>query len=215
MDQRRGRIRPHRIEAAGDGTSIIHDEEHGAFHIRTERLDPPRYAAFRWIGRGTRRVPEPDRVLGRGGAADGVTLRVVESGLENVPESEREAYLRDNTQGWETELAAARTRGRARGVRVIRGTAGRGLRRPRRPHPGSGCSRSWPRASGSAADLATLLDITRQAVEKQLGVLEEAGPWSTGAPGPAGRFAVRPRPWPTRRPGFGTGRAPGTAGWPW
>ena len=38
-----------------------------------------------------------------------MTLRVVESGLENVPESEREAYLRDNTQGWETELAAART----------------------------------------------------------------------------------------------------------
>ena len=38
-----------------------------------------------------------------------MTLRVVESGLENVPESERAEYLRDNTQGWETELAAART----------------------------------------------------------------------------------------------------------
>ena len=38
-----------------------------------------------------------------------MTLRVVESGLENVPESEREAYLRENIQGWETELAAART----------------------------------------------------------------------------------------------------------
>ena len=46
-----GTIRPHRIEDAGDATSIVHDEEHGAFRIRTERLDPPRYAAFRWLGR--------------------------------------------------------------------------------------------------------------------------------------------------------------------
>ena len=46
-----GTLRPHRIEDAGDGTSVVHDEEHGAFRIRTERLDPPRYAAFRWIGR--------------------------------------------------------------------------------------------------------------------------------------------------------------------
>jgi hypothetical protein len=53
-----------------------------------------------------------------GDVAD-VTLRVVESGLENVPEGEREAYLRDNTQGWETELAAARTAPSARRDRPV------------------------------------------------------------------------------------------------
>src|SRR6476469_5895400 len=107
-----GTIRPHRIEEVGDQTSIVHDEEHGAFRIRTERLDPPRYAAFRWLGRADEKgvgTLTEFWVEDAGDGTDGVTLRVVESGLENVRESEREAYLRDNTQGWETELAAART----------------------------------------------------------------------------------------------------------
>ena len=104
-----GTLRPHRIEDAGDRTSIVHDEEHGAFRIRTERLDPPRYAAFRWIGREDEKGAGTLTEFWVEDAADGVTLRVVESGLENVPESEREAYLRDNIRGWETELAAART----------------------------------------------------------------------------------------------------------
>ena len=104
-----GTLRPHRIEDAGDGTSVVHDEEHGAFRIRTERLDPPRYAAFRWIGREDEKGAGTLTEFWVEDAADGVTLRVVESGLENVPESERVEYLRDNTQGWETELAAART----------------------------------------------------------------------------------------------------------
>jgi uncharacterized protein YndB with AHSA1/START domain len=104
-----GTLRPHRIEDGGDGTSVVHDEEHGAFRIRTERLDPPRYAAFRWIGRENERGAGTLTEFWVEDGADGVTLRVVESGLENIPESEREAYLRDNVEGWETELAAART----------------------------------------------------------------------------------------------------------
>ena len=104
-----GTIRPHRIEDAGDGTSIVHDEEHGAFHIRTERLDPPRYAAFRWLGRADEKGAGTLTEFWVEEAAEGVTLRVIESGLENVPQSERSEYLRDNTQGWETELGAART----------------------------------------------------------------------------------------------------------
>jgi uncharacterized protein YndB with AHSA1/START domain len=104
-----GTIRPHRIEDAGDGTSIVHDEEHGAFHIRTERLDPPRYAAFRWLGRADEKGAGTLTEFWVEEAAEGVTLRVIESGLENVPESERAEYLRANTQGWETELGAART----------------------------------------------------------------------------------------------------------
>ena len=104
-----GTIRPHRIEDAGNGTSIVHDEEHGAFHIRTERLDPPRYAAFRWLGRADEKGAGTLTEFWVEEAAEGVTLRVIESGLENVPQSERSEYLRDNTKGWETELGAART----------------------------------------------------------------------------------------------------------
>jgi uncharacterized protein YndB with AHSA1/START domain len=103
-----GTVRPHRIDDNDDGTVTVHDETHGAWRIRVERLDEPKYAAFRWLGReddegaGTLTEFWLDEVDG------GVSLRVVESGLDTIPEAGREAYVRDNTQGWETELAAAR-----------------------------------------------------------------------------------------------------------
>ena len=103
-----GTVRPHRIDDNDDGTVTVHDETHGAWRIRVERLDEPKYAAFRWLGReddegaGTLTEFWLDEVDG------GVSLRVVESGLDTIPEARREAYLRDNTQGWETELTAAR-----------------------------------------------------------------------------------------------------------
>jgi len=104
-----GTLRPHRIVDAGDGVVVVHDQTHGAFRIRTERLDPPRYAAFRWLGREDEKGAGTLTEFWVEDADGGVTLRVVESGLENVPESEREAYLRDNAHGWETELTAAQT----------------------------------------------------------------------------------------------------------
>ena len=109
-----GSVRPHRIDHNGDGTVTVHDQTHGAWRIRIEQLDEPRYAAFRWLGRehqegaGTLTEFWLDEVEG------GVTLRVVESGLDNIPEERREAYLRENTQGWEQELAAARAAAQSR-----------------------------------------------------------------------------------------------------
>jgi Activator of Hsp90 ATPase homolog 1-like protein len=104
-----GTVRPHRIDDNEDGTVTVHDETHGGWRLRVERLDEPRYAAFRWIGReddtegaGTLTEFWLDEVEG------GVTLRVVESGLDTIPEERREAYLRENTHGWEAEMAAAR-----------------------------------------------------------------------------------------------------------
>ncbi len=109
-----GRITEHRIEHDGDVTTV-HDPVHGAFPIRTVQLDPPRYAAFRWLAAG-----------GRGRAVDdqstliefwvekqhegGVLLRVVESGLDalGATEEQRRRDLEEHTEGWERELAAAR-----------------------------------------------------------------------------------------------------------
>ena len=104
-----GTIRPHRIEDQGDGVVVVHDPTHGASRLRVERLDPPRYAAFRWLGREGEAGAGTLAEFWVEEAAAGVTLRVVESGLDTIPEDERATYLRENTSGWETELAAART----------------------------------------------------------------------------------------------------------
>lgn len=110
-----GQVVEHRIERDGD-TSTVHDPVHGAFTIRTERLDPPRHAAFRWL------TVRPDGRIDGGPSTlvefwiedrtpSGVVLRVVESGFGalEVSEQQRRLTIEDNTAGWETELAAART----------------------------------------------------------------------------------------------------------
>lgn len=109
-----GVIRAHRIERDGE-LHIVHDDEHGRFAIRVERLDPPRYAAFRWVA--DHRAPTP--VAGAAtlveffldDAPDGVVLRVIESGFADLTGNADHVArnVADNRRGWETELAAART----------------------------------------------------------------------------------------------------------
>lgn len=109
-----GTIVDHPTDDLGDGLSVVHVAEFGDFRIRTEKLDPPRYAAFRWLsGKGEtagqagstlvefRIEPRPDT---------GVSLRVTESGFSTLPisESERRRKVSENTEGWEEELAAAK-----------------------------------------------------------------------------------------------------------
>ena len=53
---------------------------------------------------------------------------------------------------------------------------------------------------GSAADMAALLEITRQAVEKQLRVLEEAGSSSACTSAGGCGSPSEPRRWQRRRP---------------
>ena len=106
-----GEVVEHRIERDGD-VDIVHDPVHGAFRFRTVDLDPPRYAAFRWLSD----QPGPDD--GEAGTLvefwvderpAGVTLRVVESGFASLggTDEDRRRRVAENTEGWETELAAA------------------------------------------------------------------------------------------------------------
>lgn len=107
-----GTIVAHRISDGDDGTVIVHDDTHGAFRLRVEKLDAPHYAAFRWIGREDQAAERGSGTLTEFWLEEttgGVVLRVVESGLDQIAVEQREAYLKDNTEGWETELAAART----------------------------------------------------------------------------------------------------------
>jgi hypothetical protein len=109
-----GRITEHHIERDGD-VATVHDPVHGAFPIRTVQLDPPRYAAFRWLATdGAGRTVEAQSTLIEFWVEEqregGVLLRVVESGLDalDITEEQRRRDLADHTEGWELELAAAR-----------------------------------------------------------------------------------------------------------
>jgi uncharacterized protein YndB with AHSA1/START domain len=110
-----GEIRPHRIERVDDDLVVVHDEKHGAFPIRTVALDPPRYAAFRWeAGHGSPEgAPSGATTLIEFWLverAGGVTLRVVESGFATFGDDEaaRRVAFEENSEGWATELEAAR-----------------------------------------------------------------------------------------------------------
>jgi uncharacterized protein YndB with AHSA1/START domain len=109
-----GTLVDHRIEDLGEGTHLIHDPEHGEFRIITVELNPPRYAAFRWQPTG----PDDPATLTEFWIDDrsdgGVSLRVVESGFDDLPADKLHAFVKDNSQGWEFELAVARTAAEAR-----------------------------------------------------------------------------------------------------
>lgn len=104
-----GKIIEHEIDDLGGGTSVVHDPKHGPFTITTVTLDAPRYAAFRWHPT----APDDPSTLTEfwieARPEGGVSLRVVESDFEMVQGDKRHAFIRENTEGWETELGAART----------------------------------------------------------------------------------------------------------
>lgn len=104
-------IREHRIERSDD-VAIVHDPVHGAFAFRTVTLEPPKYAAFRWVA-------DPEQVDGPSTlvefwidetGSESVVLRVVESGFASLPgdAAERRRKFDDNTEGWISELDVAR-----------------------------------------------------------------------------------------------------------
>lgn len=105
-----GRVVDHRTEEVGDGVHLVHDPTHGEFRVRVEKLEPPFHAVFSWLGREDEEqstqvefwIEERPR---------GVMLKVVESGFEKLglAESELRRHVAERTEGWETELAAARS----------------------------------------------------------------------------------------------------------
>jgi hypothetical protein len=103
------------VATDGDISTVSHPE-YGEFRIRTVAQEPPRYAAYRWLGGepANEGLDVPGtlvefRVEGRAGG--GVTLRVVESGFSGLPgtEEDRRKNHEDNSSGWELELEAARS----------------------------------------------------------------------------------------------------------
>jgi hypothetical protein len=100
-------IADHRITPDGD-TDIVHDPVHGAFRIRTEKLEPHGYAAFRWFGGDGKSSTLVEFWIEERGAG-GVTLRVAESGFTSLEASEeaRRPYVEEGAIGWEMVLSLA------------------------------------------------------------------------------------------------------------
>lgn len=102
-----GAVIDHTIDREGD-VDVVRDPVHGDSRFRTEKLDPHRYAAFRWLDADSDASTLVEfRVDERPG---GVRLTVVESGFATLggTEADRRRRLEENTEGWRIELAAAR-----------------------------------------------------------------------------------------------------------
>lgn len=83
----------------------------GRFPVEVVDMRPQTYAAFRWASQS----PGADLTPGNttlveffvAEAGDAITVTVVESGFAalDVPDEVRQSAIRDNTGGWESELA--------------------------------------------------------------------------------------------------------------
>jgi uncharacterized protein YndB with AHSA1/START domain len=95
------------------GVTVVTHPQHGEFRLLTMAADRPSYVAFRWLHAATDDRPQRStlvefRIVPR---STGVTLSVVESGFATLS-PDRAVWLADrsgNVDGWDTELAAART----------------------------------------------------------------------------------------------------------
>lgn len=88
-------------------------KEHGEFHAVIEALEPPRRFAWRWaLAAGAAPVDgnstQVEMTLAPEGA--GTRLRVVERGFDDLdlPESEQAQHVKDNVEGWQGGLTAAK-----------------------------------------------------------------------------------------------------------
>ncbi|MEU0797881.1 SRPBCC domain-containing protein [Amycolatopsis sp. NPDC005961] len=95
---------------------VVRHSEHGEFPLRVEKVDPPRYLAYRWVSAFPGEELREDNstlvefTLTPDG--DGTRLRVVESGFAALPTSDenRANVVKDHTAGWEQCLPALAAR---------------------------------------------------------------------------------------------------------
>ncbi len=101
-----------RGKQATEGESLVaRHSEHGEFPMRVEKVDAPRYLAYRWNNafRGEQLREENSTLVEftLTAEAGGTRLRVVESGFAALPtpEENRENIIKDHIGGWEHCLA--------------------------------------------------------------------------------------------------------------
>lgn len=110
-----GTVRAHtfRPDPERADVTIVTDPEYGDFAIETVESHEPESIVFRWRGGSVDegRVVVNTRIeFTLRAVEDGTVLRVVESGWAAVdPTEEVAGEYRENTQGWESELQAAKS----------------------------------------------------------------------------------------------------------
>lgn len=97
-------------EAKAGETVVIDTPRYGRFPVQVERLDPPRYAAYRWASGAPGAAPtEPSSTLVEFTLVErdgGVLPRLKESGFARVAGGQ--AFRDDNLAGWTMQLARLR-----------------------------------------------------------------------------------------------------------
>lgn len=111
---------PTQVEGEIDRTpghvTVRESAKWGRFPVEVVRLDPQTYAAFRWASQfpGEELAPGKTTLVEFfvNPIADGVTVRVVESGFVTLDATEavRTSGIEDNTEGWREELGALKAR---------------------------------------------------------------------------------------------------------
>jgi len=102
------------LDAAEGETVVIETNRFGTFPVKVERLDPPRYAAYRWASGYPGAYPDETNStlvefwLAEDG--DGVTVRLRESGFASLVGAAdfRRQQRDDNVEGWAMQLDALR-----------------------------------------------------------------------------------------------------------
>jgi len=97
------------VEAREGETVVIDTTAHGRFPIRVERLEAPRYAAYRSSGSPGEDPTATNSTLVEFTLIeqeDGVVVRLRESGFVNLPDTQasRDAQRDDNIAGWTQQL---------------------------------------------------------------------------------------------------------------
>lgn len=102
---------------AKEGQSMVaRNSEHGDFPVRVEKVEPPRYLAYRWAsafpGEDLREDNSTLVEFTLTAEGDKTRLRVVESGFAALAGSDelRRRAVQDNTGGWPLELDALKAR---------------------------------------------------------------------------------------------------------
>jgi uncharacterized protein YndB with AHSA1/START domain len=98
-------------QAVAGQSMVVRHSEHGDFPMRVEKVERPKYLAYRWVsafpGEDLREDNSTLVEFTLTPEGDGTRLRVVESGFAGLPTSDanRDNVIKNHTAGWEQCLA--------------------------------------------------------------------------------------------------------------